>query len=100
FSGSIYTTGVSDFDHYLVKYDAAGTAQWAKTAPYSPNRPLQLETDAAGDIYLLQEERLSKYNTFSVPVWNRTFGDGKGMNLSTTANGKILVVGNFQTQTL
>jgi uncharacterized delta-60 repeat protein len=99
-SGNVYVTGISTgtgHDYATVKYNSAGTEQWAKryNGPgNSDDRPVKVLLDGQGNIYVTGQSRQTsslnsedyatiKYNSSGDELWVRRFdGDASSVDVA------------------
>lgn len=107
---------------FLVKYDSAGNAIWAKTSSntYSSNAVYSVCTDNSGNVYTTghfqdnnitfgsntltnsyspnQDIFITKYDSLGNVLWAKGFGGNGhdvGTSISVDANNNVLLTGNF-----
>lgn len=112
-------------DFFIVKYDAGGNAQWAKSAGgASPDEGTGISTDTAGNVYVSGRFESSsitfgstsltntsvycdifvvKFDANGNVIWaNRAGGTGPDecRSLATDANGNVYITGDFESGTI
>ncbi|MCX6146500.1 MAG: SBBP repeat-containing protein [Candidatus Kapabacteria bacterium] len=122
--GTTTITNTGGYDIFIVKYDAAGTVLWAKSAGGTDSDyGSSLTTDASGNVYVTgrfvsptitfgtttltnpggYDIFIVKYDAAGTVLWAKSAGgtsDDHGRSVSTDASGNVYVTGYFTSPTI